>query len=127
VNEKFFSSFSSLPCPFENPKIVPRRRLARKAHTEAGRRGEAGEEELAFTSFSPSPRLHVNLPARLPAIHEPRRRLQIFGISAKRDSEQKKQKNFRTALRALGAVPGRRCKTDEVFCALFYKKAPLAC
>jgi hypothetical protein len=45
---------------------------------------------------------------------------------------KKKQKNFMTALRALGletlpAPPARGCKADEVFCALFYKKAPLAC
>jgi hypothetical protein len=40
---------------------------------------------------------------------------------------KKKQKNVMTALRALGAPPDRRCKTDEVFCALFCKKALLAC
>jgi hypothetical protein len=40
---------------------------------------------------------------------------------------KKKQKNFMTALRALGAPPARRRKTNEVFCALFYKKALLAC
>jgi hypothetical protein len=46
---------------------------------------------------------------------------------------KKKQKNFMTALRALGGLetlsspPARRCKVDEVFCALFFKKAPLAC
>jgi hypothetical protein len=55
---------------------------------------------------------------------------------------KKKQKNFMTALRAkdfvaahsalggletLPSPPDRCCEADEVFCALFYKKAPLAC
>jgi len=45
---------------------------------------------------------------------------------------KKKQKNVMTALRALGleillSPPHRRRKTNEVFCALFYKKALLAC
>jgi hypothetical protein len=55
---------------------------------------------------------------------------------------KKKQKNFMTALRAknfmpalraLGGLetppspPARGCKANEVFCALFFKKAPLAC
>jgi hypothetical protein len=45
---------------------------------------------------------------------------------------KKKQKNFMTALRALGletlpSPPALRCKVDEVYCALFFKKAPLAC
>jgi hypothetical protein len=55
---------------------------------------------------------------------------------------KKKQKNFMTALRAknfmpalralggletLPSPPARGCKANEVFCALFFKKAPLAC
>jgi hypothetical protein len=55
---------------------------------------------------------------------------------------KKKQKNFMTALRAknfmpalraLGGLetppspPARCCKANEAFCALFFKKAPLAC
>jgi hypothetical protein len=45
---------------------------------------------------------------------------------------KKKQKNVMTALRALGletlsSPPVRGCKANEVFCALFFKKAPLAC
>jgi hypothetical protein len=45
---------------------------------------------------------------------------------------KKKQKNFMTALRALEfktlpSPPARGCKANEVFCALFFKKAPLAC
>jgi hypothetical protein len=41
-------------------------------------------------------------------------------------------KNFVAARGALGvealpSPPGWRCKVDEVFCALFVKKAPLAC
>jgi hypothetical protein len=42
-------------------------------------------------------------------------------------------KNFMPALRALGGLetlpspPARGCKANEVFCALFFKKAPLAC
>jgi hypothetical protein len=30
-------------------------------------------------------------------------------------------------LETLPSPPDRRCKADEVFCALFFKKAPLAC
>jgi hypothetical protein len=43
---------------------------------------------------------------------------------------KKKQKNFMTALRARGletlpSPPARRCKANEVFRALFYKKRRL--